>query len=267
MRTYLAFFKMRLLAGLQYRAAALAGMGTQLVWGILEVLLYRAFWLENPDSFPMDMAAVSAYIWLQQAFLSCFALWYWEQDLFDAVKSGTVAYELVRPVDLYGMWMARSLALRLSRAALRAGPILLLAVLLPSPYGLRCGVSLPVFGLFLLSMALMLVVVCAFVQLLYALSFHMTDATGMTTFLSSVASVLSGNLVPLPFLPEKLRTFAALTPFGSMQNVPFRIFSGDISLADMPAALGLQAFWAVALIVAGAWIMRGGVRRAVIAGG
>ena len=87
MRQYLAFFRMRLLAGLQYRAAALAGMSTQLVWGTVEILLYRAFWLSNPDSFPMGMEALSAYIWLQQAFLAFFAMWYWEMDLVEAVKN------------------------------------------------------------------------------------------------------------------------------------------------------------------------------------
>ena len=42
--------------GLQYRAAALAGMSTQLVWGVMEVLLYRAFWLEHPERFPMGFS-------------------------------------------------------------------------------------------------------------------------------------------------------------------------------------------------------------------
>ena len=165
MKKYAAFFRMRLLAGLQYRTAALAGMSTQLVWGTMEILLYRAFWLSDPDRFPMGMEALAAYIWLQQAFLAFFAMWYWEMDLVEAVKNGSVAYELTRPTDLYTMWMARSLALRLSRAALRAGPILLVAVLVPAPYSLRLRIAPWVFLVFLLSMVLMLVVVCAYTRL------------------------------------------------------------------------------------------------------
>ena len=84
MKKYLSFFKMRLLAGLQYRAAALAGMSTQLVWGTMEVLLYRAFYLESPEKFPMGMEALASYIWLQQAFLVFFAMWYFEPELVDA---------------------------------------------------------------------------------------------------------------------------------------------------------------------------------------
>lgn len=267
MKKYISFFKMRLLAGLQYRAAAWAGMSTQLVWGIMEILLYRAFYLESPEKFPMGMEALAAYIWLQQAFLMFFSIWQWERELVNAVQSGAVAYELTRPVDVYSMWMARSLALRLSRAALRCWPILLVGAVVPSPYGLRIRVPAATFCLSLASMLLMLLVVCAYVMVVYALSFYMTDTNGFRVLSTAAADLLSGSVVPLPFMPEPLRTIAALSPFGSMQNVPLRIFGGDLAGAEAFRAVGLQAFWCVTLLVTGVWLTREGVRRTVIAGG
>ena len=83
----------------------------------------------------------------------------------------------------------------------------------------------------------------------------------------AAADLLGGAVVPLPFLPEGLRQFAQLSPFGAMQNIPLRIFGGDIPPESIPAALGLQLFWAVVLIAAGACLTRGGLRRAVILGG
>ena len=171
MKKYLSFFRMRLTAGLQYRAAALAGMSTQFVWGAMEILLYRAFWLEHPERFPMGMEALAAYIWLQQAFLTLFALWNWDFEVLESVKTGSVAYELLRPAGLYSMWMARALAGRLARAALRMVPVLLVSSLIPAPWGLRLQGSPAVFGLFLLSMVLMVLVVCAYSLLIYALTF------------------------------------------------------------------------------------------------
>ena len=76
-----------------------------------------------------------------------------------------------------------------------------------------------------------------------------------------------GAVVPLPFLPDGFRQFAALTPFGSMQNVPLRLFSGDIPLSDAPAVMGLQVFWITVLISGGYLLTRNGLRRAVILGG
>jgi len=267
MGKYWSFFKMRLMAGLQYRAAALAGMSTQFVWGAMEILLYRAFWLESPERFPMGMEALSAYIWLQQAFLTLFALWNWEYDILESVKTGAVAYELLRPADLYSMWMARSAANRLARAALRMAPVLVVASLIPAPYGLGLRVSPAVFGLFLLSMALMVLVVCAYSLLVCALTFYLTDPNGIMVLSVAAADLLGGAVVPLPFLPAGLRRFAQLTPFASMQNVPLRIFSGDIPLPEIPGVMGLQIFWITALIGAGYLLTRNGLRRAAILGG
>lgn len=267
MKKYWSFFKMRLMAGLQYRSAALAGMSTQFVWGAMEILLYRAFWLEHPERFPMGMEALSSYIWLQQAFLTLFAMWNWEHDILESVKTGTVAYELLRPTDIYSMWMARSVANRLARASLRMVPVILVSSLLPSPWGLRLPASPGAFGAFLLSTALMVLVVCAYSLLVYALTFYLTDPNGIIVLSVAAADLLSGSIVPLPFLPDGLRRFAELTPFGSMQNVPLRIFSGSIPLSQAPAAMGMQVFWIVTLIAAGYLLTQKGLRRTVILGG
>ena len=222
MKKYLAFFKMRLLAALQYRTAALAGLSTQFVWGAMEILIYRAFWLEHPERFPMGMQAVASYVWLQQAFLTLFALWQWEQELIGSVRTGEVAYELVRPMDLYGMWMARSLALRLGRGLLRLPPVVLLGSLIPN---------------------------------------------GVQVISAAAADLLGGAIVPLPFLPDGLRRVAELSPFGAMQNVPLRIFAGDIAGAGIARAMALQLFWAAVLIAGGRALMRAGLRRTAVAGG
>ena len=267
MKKYLSFFRMRLMAGLQYRTAALAGLSTQFVWGTMEVLIYRVFWLEQPERFPMGMQALASYIWLQQAFLTLFALWQWEPELIRSVRTGEVAYELTRPMDLYGMWLTRSLALRLGRGLLRALPVVLLGSLVPAPYGLRLTISPAVFMLFLLSAGLMLIVSCALGMLLYALAFHLTDTTGVLAVMTAAAELLGGAIVPLPFLPDGLRRVAELSPFGAMQNVPLRIFGGDIPLRDIPAAMGLQAFWAAVLLAAGYAVMHAGLRWTAVAGG
>ena len=40
MKQYTTFFRIRFLAGLQYRAAAFAGFFTQLFWGLMEILMF-----------------------------------------------------------------------------------------------------------------------------------------------------------------------------------------------------------------------------------
>ena len=157
--------------------------------------------------------------------------------------------------------------MRLSRAVLRCWPILLVSALLPSPYGLRIRIELPAFLLFLISLGLMLAVVSGFVLAAYSLSFHLVDTNGFRVLSVAAADLLGGGIVPLPFLPEPLRTIASISPFGSMQNVPLRIFGGDLAGIEALRAVGLQAFWAFILIGLGLILTNSGIRKAEIAGG
>ena len=113
LRAYASFFRVRFQNGMQYRAAALAGMVTQFAWGFMEVMLYSSFHRSATDLFPMEFQALSSYIWLRQAFLTLFLLWQSERDLFDLISNGDVGYELCRPLDLYGMWFTKNAAGRL----------------------------------------------------------------------------------------------------------------------------------------------------------
>lgn len=88
---------------MQYRAAALAGIVTQFAWGGMYLILYHTFYQSGTGAFPMDMQALSAYIWLQQAFLALFMIWGMDNDIFELISSGNIAYELCRPCDLYSM--------------------------------------------------------------------------------------------------------------------------------------------------------------------
>ena len=137
MKQYLSFFRIRFLAGLQYRAAAWAGIATQFAWGGMLILMYRAFYENGANSFPMTFQELSSYIWMQQALLAMFMLWFYDNDIFDSITSGGISYELCRPCDLYNMWFVKNMAIRLSKVVLRCLPILLVAALLPAPFGMR----------------------------------------------------------------------------------------------------------------------------------
>lgn len=267
MKKYLSLLKIQFLCGLQYRAAALSGLVTQFFWGVLEILLFRAFYQADSAAFPMEFSQLSTYIWLQQAFLALFMLWILDGEIFRSITGGNVAYELIRPADLYAMWFVKNAAARLARAALRCLPILFVAALLPAPYGLTLPDSPQAFLLFLLTMALALGVVTAFCMLIYISTFYTLNPQGVRLIAVSLTELLTGSVVPLPFLPDGIRAIIELTPFASMQNLPFRIYIGDIAGTEALLLTALQVFWLCALVALGYVWMRHALRRAVVQGG
>ena len=267
MKKYTSFFRIRFTNGLQYRAAALAGVATQFAWGFLYILMFSAFYRTTPSAAPMDFSALASYLWLQQAFLTLFMLWFVENDILESIRNGNVAYELCRPMNLYGMWYIKSLAYRTSRAVLRCFPILLVALFLPAPYGLSLPPDWFAAMLFLLSMLLALLVTCAMGMILYILTFYMMNPMGIRMLFATVGEFFTGAVVPLPFMPDKLRKVMEILPFGSMQNAPFRIYSGNLAGLEAIGTVLLQLFWLVVLAGLGFWLMDRALRRVVIQGG
>lgn len=267
MRKYIAFFKMRFLTGLQYRAAALGGLVCQFFWGAMEILAFQAFYRSDPAAFPMEFQALSSYIWLRQALLLLLSFNGLDGEFFSVIQSGNVAYELCRPVGVYPMWYARSAASRVSAAFLRCWPTLLVAALIPAPYGLAMPPDIFTFFLFLLSLVLALCVVTALGMLVYMTTFHTISPRGVRLIAIGLSDFCMGSIIPLPFFPDPLRRFLELLPFSSMGNVPLRIYSGDLCGGEMLWQMVLQAFWAVALVGIGKIMEHYELKHVVIQGG
>lgn len=267
MRKYFAFFRLRFSMGLQYRVAALAGIATQFVWGGMEILVFRAFYEADAAAFPMSFEATASYIWMQQAFLSLFMAWFMESEIFEAILNGNIAYELCRPIHIYNMWFARSVANRVSRAVLRCFPILIVAAFLPKPYGLMAPAGALHFMLFLLTMIVGLLVVVAFCTLVYALTFFTISPDGLRILFSSAVEFFAGAVIPLPFFPDKIRRVMECLPFAAMQNVPLRIYSGSMTNPEMLRAILLQIFWLIVLVSAGRLLCAIAERRVTVQGG
>ena len=267
MKKYLSFFKIRLINGLQYRAAAIAGIVTQVAWGCMAILMYRAFWLSGTGELPMAMTQLSTYAWLRQAFLTLFMPWSFDNELLESISSGNIAYELCRPADMYYMWFVKNMALRISRCLLRCAPVLIVAALMPAPYGLTLPASIGAGFAFLLSLIIGFLLIIAFLMLIYISAFYTVSSQGIRMIAMTVIDFLTGGVIPLPFFPDSIRMAVNLLPFASMQNTPYLIYTGNISGSEAVYAILLQIFWLVVLFAFGkAWINRA-VKRVVVQGG
>jgi len=267
LKAYLSFFRLRLINTFQYRTAAWAGVFTQFFWGFMEIQLYRMFYAEHAASFPMALGDLVSYIWLRQAFLSMLSTWIFEKELFGVILDGNVAYEMCRPVSVYGMWFARTAAVRLSRAAMRFWPILLVASILPDPWGMNLPASPTAFAAFLLSMVLGLCLASALALIVYFTCFFTISSDGIRAVLTPLSDFMSGGIIPLPFMPAWLIPIVQYAPFSSILNAPLRIYSGDISGAALTETLLLQVFWLVALIAIGYLMQKKGLKKLCVQGG
>lgn len=266
-KKYLSFFRIRFITGLQYRTAAYAGVATQFAWGAMTILMFSAFYKTNADAFPMELSQISSYMWLQQALLAIFMPWFVDNDIFEMISSGNIAYELARPMDIYSMWFTKNLATRLSRAVLRCFPILIVAVFLPYPYGLSAPADLFSFLMFLVTGVLGFFAVVSYCMIIYIITFYTISSQGVRIIAVSMTEFFTGSIIPFPFLPDKVRTVFEHLPFAAMQNVPLRVYSGNISGYEMWYSCGLQLFWLAVMGIGGYVWMKHALKRVVVQGG
>ena len=267
MKTLFTMLRMKLIAGFQYRAAAWAGVATQFFWGFMLIMIYEAFYQSSDAVPPMTLAQLCRYIWLQQAFLHLTMLWQRDGDVLELITSGGIAYELCRPVDLYGMWFARFLGQRLSGTALRCVPVLAVAAFLPAPYRMTLPESAAHFALFAAALLLSALLGTALVVLIYVLTVKTLQLAGPSCAVGTLSEFFSGELIAIPFMPLPLQKIAYALPFRYLADFPYRLYTGAIPLSEGLVSLGISAAWTLALIALGAGLLRHFLRRAVIQGG
>ena len=265
MSPYLAIIGARFRLLFQYRAAAFAGICTQFFWGFLHVMIFTAFYAQLPSSVavPISLEQTITYVWLVQAFLLLLP-WNIDRDVEQLVRSGNVAYELLRPIDLYGLWFARAFAWRCTPLPLRVVPILVLAYVF---FDMQGPASILSTWLFLVSMICSLLLGTAITALMMVSLFWTVSSHGVVRVVTGLVVALSGMQVPLPLFPDWAKPFVYALPFRGLMDTPFRIYLGHIAPDGSLFPILHQLLWSFVLIVLGRWLLVRIQRRIVLQGG
>jgi ABC-2 type transport system permease protein len=256
---------------LQYRAAALAGFATQCWWGAIRIMVFAAFYGANAAAAPISLANAVTYVWLGQALLALLP-WLADPEIGQAVRTGGVGYDRLRPLDAYGYWYARTLGWMLARALPRAMLMVLAAgIVLPlvglEAWAWRPPADLAAALLFIPALALMTALAAAVVMLANIIVAASLNERGVNAVLTPLVIVFSGSLLPLNFYPDAMQPLLHLQPFAGLVDIPFRIYFADLAGAAALQGLALQAGWTVVLLGLGRLAMERVMRRLEMQGG
>jgi ABC-2 type transport system permease protein len=251
---------------LQYRSAAIAGLTTQFFWGLMMIFIYMALY-QNAPNVSMNLEQVIAYTWLHQAFYAFLAVRVMDSEIRDSIRSGNVAYEIIRPYNLYYWWYIKCVAKRVASGMLRVMPVVIIALLLPRPYGLMLPASFTNFILFLVSLILGVLVVSAINMLVHTIGFYTYNEAGISSMLNSVMEFLAGELVPVALLPVFIQKGTYFLPFRLVCDLPFRLYSNNIGISEGLLGLGLQIIWIIILFIIGNVIVKSALKKVFVQGG
>lgn len=263
MQAYWAIISTRFRMLLQYRAAAVAGFGTQLFWGLIRVMIFEAFYRSTTAPQPMTYQEVVNYVWLGQALLMLLPGSV-DREIYAMIRNGSVAYELLRPLDLYAIWFSRAVAARTAPALLRSIPLFALAWLF---FGLQLPPSLGSAAAWLLATLGAVLLGCAITALMTITLLWTISGEGIAQLVPTAVYLLAGMVVPLPLFPAWAQPLLNFLPFRGLMDVPFRLYMGHIPAQEVLPLFAHQIVWTVALVLAGRWLLSRGMRRLVVQGG
>lgn len=266
-QAYKSILRIKLISGLQYRVAALAGVSINIFWGLILVKILMLFYeLGRHQEGGMTLAQGITYIWLAQCFIGMSSI-QTDTEVYQKITSGDFAYELLRPLDLYTHWYMRAVALRLSNTILRSSAALIVCILLPKPYGIQPPVSMEALIATIFAFFCALLLSCSFSNIMSALLIRVELGQGITSLFYAIVTVLSGMLTPLSIFPDWLQPLLRLLPFAGLMDLPCSLYTGIIPVSQVLLVLFKQLFWTFMMILLGRYILTSGLRKTVIQGG
>ncbi len=251
MSGYQALVSARFRALLQYRSAAIAGLTTQIFFGLTFVMVFEAFFRSSTALQPMTLGETTTYIWLGQAFFVLIP-WNVDNDLRAMIRSGGVSYELLRPLDLYAAWFTRAIAMRTAPTLLRSIPLVTLAALflgMQAPDSLASGIAFAITNILTIS-------------LMWTIS-----GDGITGFAPALIMTLSGMIVPIPFFPDWAQSIIRVLPFSGLVDTPYRLYLGHLPASDLPILFAHQLIWTGVFVLLGRWMLSRALKRMTVQGG
>jgi ABC-2 type transport system permease protein len=247
-----------------YRLAIAAGVFTNTVFGFIKAsILFAAIAAAGGDIAGYGTRQAATYVWLGQALLAPVAMYAWS-DVADRVRTGEIAIDLARPVDLQLSYWARDLGRAALALPTRGLPPLVLG-------GLVMGLAYPptwtAYPLGLVSVALGVSVSFLCRYGFNLISFWTLDVRGYLNLYTLALGLFSGFYLPVHIFPGWLLLIANATPFPSMFQAPIDVLGGRVVNADALAVIGIQCAWLVGLVAVTRLLLWRGTRRLVVQGG
>lgn len=209
---------------------------------------------------------MTVYIFMTYVTSSIVAISISEWVSEDVVK-GTVAMQLIKPIDYRMSLVARALGQMLYRFLLPA-VFIWIGLEFYKAFALGLGFT-PIgnIGLYLLSCVMSFLIFVLFDFCVGMIAFFTSYIFGLFMVKEALMSFLTGQLIPLSFFPEAVQRIFDFLPFSSMIYAPVMIYLGKYQGQELLWVLGRQLIWVLLLYGLGSLIWNRVTKRLVVLGG
>jgi ABC-2 type transport system permease protein len=242
-KPYLYIAKTKVLSSLAYRFDVFSSIAIQCLVLIATSFFWVAVYNGQQSAMGVTKEQMLTYS-IISAILSCIFTANVEDRVIQSVRKGSVALDMLKPVSVFGMYLAEDLGAIVITLCQNVLPLLLISVVL---------IQIPVpssalnFLLFLLSVVLSYFINWLITACFSMISFFVISIGPLHQTKNVLIRILSGSIIPLWFFPENLQGVLRFLPFMYIYQLPLSIYIGKLGLTEILTQTGLQLVWLLIL--------------------
>lgn len=187
-----------------------------------------------------------------------------EDRISDAVKTGSIATDMIKPVNLFTLYLAEDIGNVVVNFFIGTIPIFIVGTLI---FGLPVPASAGHLWVFLLSFILGYGINWTFSAIFSMIAFSAISLGPAFSVKYHFVNLLSGAIIPIWFFPAWLQTTIKCLPFVYIFQTPLSIYIGKYDLAQSLKMTGVQAIWLAALTAVFVFAQKRATRRVLVQGG
>lgn len=263
MKPYLYVAKIKILSVLAYRFDVLS---TILIRSLI-VVATSYFWIAAYGSHDAAFGVLKSQMLtysIMSAVLSCILTADVEDRIIQSVRKGNVAIDMIKPINVFGMYLAEDLGGIAVSICQNAVPVLIISsfvIQVPTP---SSALNLI---LFLISVVFSYLINWLIAASFSMLSFFLISMGPLRQVKINLIRILSGSIIPLWFFPDSIQMVLKYLPFMYLYQLPLSIYIGKWKLQDILSQLGLQIVWIVILYLVFKLVQKKVISNVLVQGG
>ncbi len=260
---YFYVYKIRIQKSLAYHYDVYGNILMQCIIMFAAAFFWRA--LYAGETVVQGVAAEQMYIYtVVSTAMSVFFMNDVEQRVMRSVEKGTIAVEMLKPINLYGIFFFEDFGKLTALCFQNLLPIVLIGsifIAVPKP------ASGSAFLLFLISLIMAYLIHWLLAACFSMWAFVTINMNPLLQVKKHLIRLLSGSIIPLWFFPDWLASILNCLPFVYIYQLPLDIYIGKEEMSNILPRLGIQLVWVVALFVLFMVLQKNALKKVMVQGG
>jgi ABC-2 type transport system permease protein len=260
---YLYIIKTQIIKSMTYEFNVYGNIIMQTIIMITSAYFWKALYKDQDMVGGVDAQSMLTYIIISSA-LSVLLITNVERRIEKSVEKGMVATDMMKPVNLFGVYFAEDIGSIIALIFQNMLPILLVGSLMIKVPAMADTRELP---LFIISVAESFLINWLIAALFGMMAFTAVNIDALIQVKKHLLRLLSGSIIPIWFFPESIARVLSSLPFVYIYQLPLSIYIGRGDRSEHLFQMKIQLMWLVALSLVFFYAQNRVTRKVMVQGG